>query len=225
MTPRSGETVHSLILFAHPQPESLTGTTARTLATELVAATDGSAEVADLTAEEFDPRFTAADLTAMRGATDVPADVRREQERVERADAVVLVYPVYWWGMPGLLKGWIDRVLNYGWAYGEGDGPLGPVRGDALVHRDIHLLALAGVDSGTYERHGYTESMRTTIEHGVFEYCGTTVASSHFVYNTEENTPARFADHVAKVVADVVADVTRAATARAARPGDSYSTL
>lgn len=192
--------MHSLVLFAHPQPESLTGATARAVAAGLSTAAGATAEVADLATEQFDPRFTAADLAAMRGQGPFPADVRREQERVEGADAVVLVYPVYWWGMPGLLKGWIDRVLNYGWAYGDDR-----VRGDALAQRDIHLLALAGTDPGTYQRHGYTESMRIGIEHGIFEYCRTTVASSRFIYDTEEGTPIPLADTVAAVVADVTA--------------------
>lgn len=190
--------MHSLVLFAHPQPESLTGETARTLAAALRTAEGHTAEVADLAADGFDPRFTATDLAAMRGQTPVPADVRREQQRVERADAVVLVYPVYWWGMPGLLKGWIDRVISYGWAYGDDE-----VHADALSRRDIHLLALAGTDPGTYARHGYTESMRTGIEHGIFEYCGATVASSHVIYDTEAGVPISVADTIAAVTDDV----------------------
>lgn len=186
--------MHSLVLFAHPQPDSLTAATAHLVATELAAPTGDTSEVADLAAEGFDPRFTAADLAVMRGQRPVPDDVRREQQRVERADAMVLVYPVYWWGMPGLLKGWIDRVVTYGWAYGDDAAPA-----DALGRRDIHLLALAGTDAGTYQRHGYTESMRTGIEHGIFEYCGTTVASSHFLYDTEEG-PIPAADTVTAVV-------------------------
>jgi NAD(P)H dehydrogenase (quinone) len=191
--------MHSLVLFAHPQPESLTGATAQLLATELRAATGDTSEMGDLAAEGFDPRFTAADLAVMRGRGPVPDDVRREQERVERADAVVLVYPVYWWGMPGLLKGWIDRVVTYGWAYGDDTASA-----DALSRRDFHLLALAGVDVGTYQRHGYTESMRIGIEHGIFDYCGTAVASSHFLYDTEVG-PVPLADKVAAVVSAVKA--------------------
>lgn len=192
--------MHTLVLFVHPQPESLTGSAARMLAARLSATTGHTAEVADLAAEEFDPRFTAEDLAAMRGDGPYPDDVRREQQRVERADAVVLVYPVYWWGMPGLLKGWIDRVLNYGWAYGDEATP-----GDALTRRDIHLFALAGTDRGTYQRHGYTESMRTGIEHGIFEYCNARVASSHFLYDTEVGVPIPLPDTITAVVADVLA--------------------
>lgn len=192
--------MHSLIVFTHPQPDSLTGTAARSLAAQLVAKGHATAEVADLAAEGFDPRFTGADLAAMRGDGAFPADVRHEQERIERADAVVLVYPVYWWGMPGLLKGWIDRVFNYGWAYGDD-----ATTGDALTHRDIHLLALAGTDSDTYRRHGYTESMRIGIEHGIFEYCGASVASSHVIYDTEVDAPIPLADNIAAVAGAITA--------------------
>jgi NAD(P)H dehydrogenase (quinone) len=37
-------------------------------------------------------------------------DVQREMQRIERNEATVMVFPVYWWSMPALLKGWIDRV-------------------------------------------------------------------------------------------------------------------
>ncbi len=161
-----------------------------------------TAEVADLATEEFDPRFTAADLAAMqRRRHSTPTTCAANSNEVERADAVVLVYPVYWWGMPGLLKGWIDRVLNYGWAYGDDAAP-----GDALTRRDDPPAGhLAGTDPGTYERHGYAESMRIGIEHGIFEYCGTHVASSHFLFDTEVDAPIPLADTVAAVAADVLA--------------------
>ena len=45
------------------------------------------------------------------------ADVLAEQARIDRADTLVLVYPIYWWSMPALLKGWIDRVFSNGWAF------------------------------------------------------------------------------------------------------------
>ncbi|WP_163564806.1 NAD(P)H-dependent oxidoreductase, partial [Klebsiella pneumoniae] len=69
-----------------------------------------------------DPRFTADDIAAHLREAPPPADVIAEQNRIDRTDALVLVYPVYWWSMPGLLKGWIDRVFTNGWAYEEVPG-------------------------------------------------------------------------------------------------------
>ncbi|MFJ6076038.1 NAD(P)H-dependent oxidoreductase [Streptomyces sp. NPDC093065] len=42
--------------------------------------------------------------------------------RVEVADRLAFIYPVYWWGMPAMMKGWIDRVFTEGWACQYGSG-------------------------------------------------------------------------------------------------------
>ncbi|MFC9219789.1 NAD(P)H-dependent oxidoreductase [Streptomyces hygroscopicus] len=59
-----------------------------------------SVEIADLSEERFDPRFTPADRRAYREGGDYPADVMAEHRRLERATDLVLVFPVYWWSMP-----------------------------------------------------------------------------------------------------------------------------
>ncbi|MCP2098910.1 MULTISPECIES: NAD(P)H-dependent oxidoreductase [Actinosynnema] len=191
--------MHTLVVFAHPSPDSLTGATAHRVAARVAATPGHTAEVADLTTEGFDPTFTPADAEAARTADDAPADVRREHERVERADNLVLVFPVYWWSFPALLKGWIDRVFTNGWAYGEG--------GTALAGHQVHLVALAGGDSDMYDRHGYAESMRVAIDHGIFEYCNTRVTTSRFVHDSDSADAAT----IEGVVDALVADLTTAA--------------
>jgi NAD(P)H dehydrogenase (quinone) len=55
--------------------------------------------------------MSRADLDLYHGdPSALPDDILREQQRVERADMLVFVFPVYWWSVPGLLKGWFDRV-------------------------------------------------------------------------------------------------------------------
>lgn len=187
--------MHALILFAHPEPGSLSASTAWDIAAGLTEA-GMTAEVADIAGEGFDPRMTEADLAVVRGLGDPPADVAREQERVERADALVIVHPVYWWAMPALLKGWVDRVLTFGWAFGtEG--------ATALADRDVHLVRLGGSSPETYEIHGYSEAIRTGVEHGIFEFAGSPVASSHLVHSAPEGIEARAAESVDAVVASV----------------------
>lgn len=46
-----------------------------------------------------------------------PRDVRSHQEKVARADGLVFVAPIYWMGLPAILKGWFERVFAYGFAY------------------------------------------------------------------------------------------------------------
>jgi NAD(P)H dehydrogenase (quinone) len=177
--------MHALIVVSHPEPGSLTHNVAAHLA-EGVTMSGGSFEIADLAAEGFDPRFTQADLAAHRRQAPPPADVTAEQARIDRADALVLVYPVYWWSMPGLLKGWIDRVFANGWAYDD-------VKGAKVVkklrHLPIHLVAIGGADMRTYARHGYFGAMRTQIDHGIFDYCGAPVMASELLLEEELDRP------------------------------------
>lgn len=169
--------MHALVVVAHPQRGSATHAIASKLA-EGVQVAGHTVEIADLAAEGFDPRFTAHDLAVHRQKLTPTDDVRTEQARIDRADALVLVYPVYWWSFPALLKGWIDRVFSNGWAYDESPGtPL-----VKKLHRlPVHLLAIGGADWRTYARHGYFGAMRTQIDHGIFDYCGARVLRSELL--------------------------------------------
>ncbi|URN10950.1 NAD(P)H-dependent oxidoreductase [Streptomyces radiopugnans] len=106
--------MHTLLVAANPDPRSLTH---HVLGKLQAALQPGSVEIADLAKERFDPRFTAADRRAYRDGGNYPADVTAEHRRLERATDLVLIFPVYWWSMPALLKGWIDRVFVNGWAF------------------------------------------------------------------------------------------------------------
>jgi glutathione-regulated potassium-efflux system ancillary protein KefF len=55
---------------------------------------------------------------------DYSIDIAAEQAALERAQRLVLVYPVHWYGMPALLKLWVDEVFQVGWAYGPGTSAL-----------------------------------------------------------------------------------------------------
>lgn len=180
--------MHALIAVAHPEPESLTHAVAARIGQGMLRACPGSSfEIADLAAEGFDPRFGAADLAVHRRQAPPPADVAAEQARIDRADALVLVYPVYWWSMPGLLKGWVDRVFANGWAF---DFSLNAKLEKKLQRLQVHLVGVAGADAGTYARHGYAGAMRAQIDHGIFDYCGARVASSELLLNSETADPA-----------------------------------
>lgn len=172
--------MHALIVVAHPDPRSLTHRVALELTQGIGA--DHSFEIADLAAEGFDPRYNPDDLALFRERAVVPADVLAEQVRIDRADALVLVYPVYWWSFPALLKGWIDRVFSGGWAYDEQERGL-------LQRLPVHLVALGGAGPRTYDKHGYGVAMHTQIEHGIFAYCGVRVASSALLTQADEAFP------------------------------------
>ena len=204
--------MHALIVVAHPNPNSLTHSVAAHVG-EGLSSGGNTFEIADLTAEGFDPRFTAADIAVHLNRASTTADVAAEQARIDRADALVLVFPVYWWSMPGLLKGWIDRVFANGWAYDE-TPDTGLVK--RLHHLPVHLIAIGGGNLRTYARHGYFGAMKTQIDHGIFDYCGARVVTSELLLQSETQGPASNLD-TARAIGHGLFDAhRRAETANAA---------
>ncbi|HYQ25450.1 NAD(P)H-dependent oxidoreductase [Stenotrophomonas sp.] len=180
--------MHSLIVVAHPDPASLTQAVAARIAQSITDA-DGRncVTVADLAAEGFDPRFNAADIGLFKQAAAAPADVAAEQARLDAADTLVLVYPLYWWSFPALLKGWIDRVFTQGWAYADGaDGKVEK----KLQRLQVHLVGIGGAGAEMIERRGYGAAMKTQIDRGIFDYCGATVHSSTLLLDADSGQAA-----------------------------------
>lgn len=139
--------MHALIVVSHPLKTSLTHSVATAIAQGIAeSGPQHTADIADLTQEGFNPVFAEQDIAAFLQTGDTPPDVMAEQARIDNADALVLVFPVYWWSMPGLLKGWVDRVFSNGWAYEEtADGDV--VK--KLGHLRVHLVALGAASQGS----------------------------------------------------------------------------
>ncbi|MCC8912777.1 NAD(P)H-dependent oxidoreductase [Xanthomonas euvesicatoria] len=171
--------MHALIVVAHPESCSHThAVAARMRDAVLTSDAAHTVEVADLAQEGFDPRFNQADIALFQQQAAPPQDVAAEHARLDRADALVLVFPIYWWSFPALLKGWIDRVFTLGWAFDESaEGKI--VK--KLQHLDVHMLAIGGADERTYARHGYFGAMKTQINHGIFDFCGAPVRTSELL--------------------------------------------
>ncbi|BDH57693.1 hypothetical protein MTP03_26320 [Tsukamurella sp. PLM1] len=107
----------ALWVFAHPSGESLNAALRDAGVAELRRA-GWSVDVDDLYAEGFDPVLV----------DEGGADVRREQRRLLDADLLILQYPLWWYGPPAMLKGWIDRVFERGFAYDVADPATGRKR-------------------------------------------------------------------------------------------------
>ncbi|MGE3229462.1 MAG: NAD(P)H oxidoreductase [Hyphomicrobium sp.] len=150
-----------LLVVAHPRTQSLTHAAADAFA-EAATAAGHTIEWADLMAEGFDPVLREADEPDWSNATKAysPA-VEAEMARIRRNEATVMVFPVWWWSMPALLKGWIDRVWNNGFAYGDASYP----------HARALMIGVAGTDEKAYQKRGYDQAMQTALETGILGYC------------------------------------------------------
>ena len=91
------------------------------------------------------PRVQVRDLYASYPDFDI--DVAAEQSALGHARLLVLLHPIQWYSMPPLQKLWLDEVLTYGWAYGEG--------GTALRGKDVWLAATTGGPEDSYHPQGY----------------------------------------------------------------------
>jgi NAD(P)H dehydrogenase (quinone) len=120
-----------LIVLAHPEPRSFNGALAR-VAKETFLSQGHAVRISDLYASKFDPaehgrhfqrrknvaRFDAQTEQRFNAEQEtLPADVQREIDDLLWADFVILQFPLWWFGMPAILKGWMDRVFAYGALY------------------------------------------------------------------------------------------------------------
>lgn len=123
-----------LILYAHPEPTSFCGAL-KDAAVETLTAKGHSVTVSDLYGENFNPvagrhdfheqadpaRFHYQDEQAHAAMTaSFSPDIVREQARFAAADVVIAIFPLWWSGVPAIVKGWFDRVLAFGFAYVDG---------------------------------------------------------------------------------------------------------
>lgn len=171
-------TMHILIVLDHPNPESFSAAVAQEFA--LGAHFAGhTTELANLNAEGFDPRWTMANIES-DGADKTPPDVKAEQDRIAQADALCFVFPLFWWGMPATLKGWIDRVWSWDWAYDQLDDP------EVSLQRPRTgvFLIPAGARSDEMNDMGYTDAIETTWIKGTFGYFGFSKRDLHLLHGS-----------------------------------------
>ncbi|MEV4201180.1 NAD(P)H oxidoreductase [Micromonospora globbae] len=182
----------ALLVVAHPRGDSLTAQVAGRARVGLEA--EGfSVDLLDLHVEGFDPRMTVADEPDWADREKVySAEVRAHMRRVDAADLIVVVFPVWWYGLPAILKGWVDRVWNYGFAYGRSS--------PRLAEKRMLWLGLAGESARSYARHGLDEMLERQLRVGISNYCGITDVAVQFVHDTIPEEPK--ADAVATVLAE-----------------------
>ncbi|MEV7611688.1 NAD(P)H oxidoreductase [Streptomyces sp. NPDC089799] len=174
----------ALLVVAHPRPDSLTAALAGRARARLVA--DGhEVDVLDLYAEDFDPRMTPADEPdwADPGKSYSP-EVRSHMARLDAADTIVVVFPLWWFGLPAILKGWIDRVWNHGFAYGDGGGGGGGSSPSRLAGKRLLWLAVAAYGERQFAARGWEETVSRLLRTGIAAYCGIEDATVGFVYDS-----------------------------------------
>jgi NAD(P)H dehydrogenase (quinone) len=125
-----------LVLYAHPLADSFAAALHHAVVSALHVA-GHEVDDCDLYAIGFDPVMTAAERRAHNTSHPDLSAVESHVERLRAADAVVLCFPVWWYGMPAILKGYFDRVWINGVAFHLGTG--------GKIEPALHRLKKLGV--------------------------------------------------------------------------------
>jgi NAD(P)H dehydrogenase (quinone) len=166
-----------LIVYTHPNPMSFNHAILTTVVEELQERHQ-DIRVRDLYALGFDPVIRQSDYEAIaRG--EVSEDIRVEQGHILWADIIIFIFPIFWAGLPSLLKGYIERVYSQGFAYEFTDkGMRGLLPGKKVV-----VINTTGGSLKQYESSGMLESIKQTIDGGIFRFCSMEVVSHRFFMN------------------------------------------
>ena len=114
------------MIACHPRADSYSAAL-RTAAQEGLAAAGHEVRLRDLHAEGFVPVMSAEEHRRADTPGENERGIGREAADLRWAEALVLVYPTWWYGMPAMLKGWFDRVWLPGVAFRIGRGAIEPM--------------------------------------------------------------------------------------------------
>ena len=196
--------MHAHIVLAHPEPQSFNARLAG-IARSTLEAEGWSVTFSDLYAMGFDPaegpkhygdrvaldRFDAQSEqrhAASEGA--IPADVAAEIAHLDRADLLILHYPMWWHLPPAMLKGWIDRVFVYGEVYASKKR----FEAGRFVGKRAMLSVTTGTSADTYAfdgRSGDIELLLWPVDFSL-AYVGYDVLAPFVAYGVE--TGLRYSD-------------------------------
>jgi NAD(P)H dehydrogenase (quinone) len=184
-----------LIVFAHPEPRSFNGALFAT-AVETLQAAGHTVATSDLYRLGFDPVSSRCNFTSVKDpeylklqveelhATELGGfapEVEAEIAKIEAADLMIWQFPLWWFGLPGILKGWVDRVFAMGRTYG-----MGHIYATGVFRGKRALLSLTtGGPAESYTADGFNgdiEAVLRPIHRGMLEFVGFDVLAPQIHY-------------------------------------------
>lgn len=181
----------ALIIFAHHNPKSYNGAILDVVKEQLTKK-GAEVRVKDLYAMNFNPVLAAADFEQLFSGK-VPEDIAREQADVTWADMIVFISPIWWASVTAMLKGYVDKVFQNGFAFRY------TATGIEGMLKDKRALAIT--TSGAAKEYGgpMIDLVRGQIVGGYFGTCGITDAKYINLFNVVRTTD----DERKQMLADV----------------------
>ena len=173
----------NLIVYAHPNSGSLNHFFKQTVLESLQESGEEIA-VRDLNEINFNPVLSLDDMNGQRMGT-VADDVQTEQDFITWADRIIFIYPIWWTGMPAIMKGYIDRVFSYGFAYRYDQG----IQKGLLTGKKTIIINSHGKSNAEYEAMGMDKALILTSDTGIFTYSGLEI-QQHFYFDKADRASA-----------------------------------
>jgi len=188
-----------LVLYAHPCPESFNAAV-HTAVVETLTAKGWEVDDCDLNAEGFQPVLTTEGRRLYHDEPDNIEPVRGYVERLRAADAMVMVFPVWNFGYPAILKGFLDRVFLPGVSFKLEDGKVKPNL------TNIRKLAACTTYGGNRLRALLVgDPPRKCVTRAVWHVCRPSKMRYLALYDLNLATDERRARHLARVKAEMEA--------------------
>lgn len=164
--------MNHLIIYAHPNKESFN----QAILNNVVAASaPHSVVVRDLYQLNFNPILDWAEFKETIHQ-QYKADVAIEHQYWRNADVITLIYPLWWMGFPAILKGYLDRVLSYDFAYRNGEiESIG-----LLAGKKMQQFVTLGNANAKYAEKGFLNAFEHTLGKGLFAFCGINDVKMHY---------------------------------------------
>jgi NAD(P)H dehydrogenase (quinone) len=176
-----------LIVYAHQEPTSFNHALLETAVNTLTEA-GHEVEISDLYAMNFEARATRADFLEMRDAarfgyareqyyanrtSSFAPDIAAEIDKLKRCDMLILQFPLWWFSMPAIMKGWVDRVFANGFAYGGSTGQF--FERGMMAGRRAMLVTTTGAPDVMFNPAGMCGAMEAAlwpIHNGILRFVG-----------------------------------------------------
>lgn len=117
----------ALVIYCHPNPDSFTGAV-KDLVLEILEEKGFKTRLTDLYGEQFNPLIQKDELESYLDTTCNQNGLENHIDNILWCDTLIFVYPTWWYGLPAMLKGWLDRCFLPGVAFHmpEGEGTIKP---------------------------------------------------------------------------------------------------
>ena len=153
--------MNHLIVYAHPNTKSFCHALMQRVATSY-RMQGGDVVISDLYTMSFNPVLSDVDL-AITGWEPYGSEVRTEQDKISRADVITFIAPIWWNGLPAILKGYFDRIFKKGFAYGDINGRMQGL----LTDKKFLFILTTGEQESVLRTKGTLDAITRLIDDGI----------------------------------------------------------